>query len=132
MEPGLVFLPGWEGAEADPEARAYSGSVPVCTKLATDLSLKTSYSEPWTTARILNETGLRAVLNYAAWIALARMLQCHALALNQCGQIDRDFQKPKSGQRLRRHLSQKEVGDKLKRGRVLEVVCVKCFILIFW
>ncbi|KAI3362021.1 hypothetical protein L3Q82_012358, partial [Scortum barcoo] len=33
---------------------AYSG--PVCTKLATDLSLKASYSEPWTMARILNET----------------------------------------------------------------------------
>lgn len=61
------------------------GSVPVFTKLATDLSLKTSYSEPWTMARILNETGLRAVLNYAAWIALARVPQCHGLALNQCG-----------------------------------------------
>lgn len=108
LELRLVFLPGLEGAEA--ESLAYSGSVPVCTKLATDLSLKASYSEAWTIARILNETGLRAVLNYAAWIALARMPQCHALALYQCGEIDRDFQKPKSGQQLRRHLSQKETG----------------------
>lgn len=89
-------MPGLEGAEA--EARASSASVPVCIKLATDLSLKASHSEPWTMARILNETGLRAVLNYAAWIAVARMPQCHALALNQCGENDRDFQKPKSGQ----------------------------------
>lgn len=101
------FLPGLEVVEA--EARAHSGSVPVCIKLATDLSLKASYSEPWTMARILNETGLRAVLNYAARIALARMPQRHTLALNQFGEDDRDFQKPKSGQRLRRHLSQKEL-----------------------
>ncbi len=87
-----------KGPKLNLKLRAYSGSVPVCTKLATDLSLKASYSEPWTMARILNETGLRAVLNYAAWIALAPMPQCHALALNQCGETDRDFEKPKSGQ----------------------------------
>lgn len=97
LESRLV-LPGLEGATAESEAGAYSGSVPVCTKLATDLSLKAPYSEPWTMARILNETGLRAVLNYAAWIALAQMPQCHALALNQCREVDRDSQKPKSGQ----------------------------------
>lgn len=50
--------------------------VPVCAKLAADLSLNVSYSVPWSMARILNETGFRAVLNYAAWTA-----QCHALAL---------------------------------------------------
>lgn len=91
-------MPGLEDAEAESGAWAYSGSVPACIKLATDLSLKASYSELWTMARILNETGLRAVLNYAAWIALAWMPQCHALALNQCGEVDRDSQKPKSGQ----------------------------------
>lgn len=71
-------------AEAECEAQAYTGSVPICTKLATDLSLKASYSEAWTMAKILNETGFRAVLNYAAWIALAHMPRCHTLALNQC------------------------------------------------
>lgn len=95
---GAKFCQVCKGPEAESKAQPYSRSVPVCTKLATDLSLKASYSEPWTMARILNETGLRAVLNYAAWIALAPMPQCHALALNQCGETDRDFQKPKSGQ----------------------------------
>lgn len=87
------FCQVWKGP-----ALAYSGLVPVCTKLATDLSLKVSYSVPWSMARFLNETGFRAVLNYATWIALARMPQCHALALNQWGETDGDFQKPKSGQ----------------------------------
>lgn len=56
-----------------PGEAAYIGPVPICTKLATDLSLKASNSESWTMARIGNETGLRAVLNYAARIALACM-----------------------------------------------------------
>lgn len=94
--PGLVFA-RLKGPKLNLKL-AYTGSVPVCTKLATDLSLKASYLEPWTMARILNETSLGAALNYAPWIALARMPQCHALALNQCGETDRDFQKPKSGQ----------------------------------
>lgn len=89
-EPRLVFARFWNRP-----AQAYSGLAPVCTKLARDLSLKVSYSVPWTMARFLNETGFRAVLNYATWIALARMPQCHALALNQCRETDRDFQKPK-------------------------------------
>lgn len=100
-------LESWSWAGAGSETGARSGSLPVCTRLATDLSLKAWYCEPWTMARILNETGLRAVLNYAAQIALAGMPQCHALALNQCRDVDRDSQKPKSRQRLRRHLSQK-------------------------
>lgn len=102
-EPWLVFARFWNGP-----ARAYSGLAPVCTKLARDLSLKVSYSVPWTMARFLNETGFRAALNYATWSALARMPQCHTLALNQCRETDRDFQKPKSGQWLRLHLSLKE------------------------
>ena len=68
-------------------------SVLFCTVLATDLSLKALYSEPWTMARIFNETGLKAVLNYAAWIALACMPQCNNLALNQCREVDKDSQK---------------------------------------
>lgn len=42
--------------------------VPVRAKLAADLSLKVSYWLPWSLARSLNETGFRAVLNYAARI----------------------------------------------------------------
>lgn len=76
-----MVLPGLERTEAESEVQAYTESGPICTKLAKDLSLKASYSELWTTARILNETGLRAVLNYAAWIALAYMPQGHTLAL---------------------------------------------------
>lgn len=39
--------------------------------LATDPSLKVLYSVSWSTASILNETGFRAVLNYAARTDLA-------------------------------------------------------------
>lgn len=51
----------------------YTGPVPVCTELATDLSLKASYTEAWTIARILNETGLGTVLNNVAWVARDQM-----------------------------------------------------------
>lgn len=38
--------------------------------LAADLSLSVSYSVPWNMARLLNETGFRAALNYAAGFGL--------------------------------------------------------------
>lgn len=65
-------------------------TVPVCTKLAADLSLRALYLEQWNMARIPNETGLRAALNYAAWIALALMPLFNAWALNQRGEVDED------------------------------------------
>lgn len=92
--PGLVFA-RLKGLKLNLKLGAYTGSVPVCTKLATDLSLKASYLEPWTMARILNETSLGAVLKYGPWIALARMPQCHTLALNQCGEIHKGLSKAK-------------------------------------
>lgn len=67
-------------------------------------------------ARILNETGLRAMLNYAAWIALARVPQCHTLALNQCGAVDRDLSKAKVRPVIETSTHLKGVKDKLKRG----------------
>lgn len=57
---------------------------------------KVSYLEPWTMARMFNETGFRAVLNYATWIVPAWMPQFHTLALNQCWETGRDFQKPET------------------------------------
>lgn len=42
--------------------------VPVCAKLAADLSLSVSHWLPRSMARSPNETGFRTVLNYAARI----------------------------------------------------------------
>lgn len=41
---------------------------PARATLAADLSLNVSHSAPWSTARIPNEAGFRAALNYAAWM----------------------------------------------------------------
>lgn len=89
---------------------------------------KVSYLEPWTMARMLNETGFRAVLNYATWIVLAWMPQFHTLALNQCWETDRHFQKPKTGRRYETSLLPKGVRDKLNRGLLLELIYATCFV----
>lgn len=57
--------------------------VPVRTKLAADLSLKVSYWLPWSLARSLNETGFRAVLNYAARIGSDGTVPCSGLKSGQ-------------------------------------------------
>lgn len=67
-------------------------------KPATDLSLKVSYSVPWTAASILNETGFGAALNYAMWTALARTHGATLWPYISAGrESDGDFQKPGHG-----------------------------------
>lgn len=62
---------GFPGFRERPTAVSFV-FVPVRAKLAEDLSLKVSYWLPWSMARSLNETGFRAVLNYAAQDRLGR------------------------------------------------------------
>lgn len=57
--------------------------VPVRAKLAADLSLKASYWLLWSLARSLNETGFRAVLNYAARIGSDGTVPCSGLKSGQ-------------------------------------------------
>lgn len=61
--------PGFPGFRERPTA-IFFVFVPVCAKLAADLSLNVSYWLPWSMARSRNETGFRVVLNYAARFSL--------------------------------------------------------------
>lgn len=58
---------GFPGFQERPTADFFV-FVPVRAKLAADLLLNVSYWLPWSMARSPNETGFRAVLNYAARI----------------------------------------------------------------
>lgn len=81
LQPRVSAL-GVPGFQERPTALS-SVLVPARAGLAADLSLNVSYWLPWSTARSLNETGFRPVLNYATRIGLDGTVPCSGLKSGQ-------------------------------------------------